>query len=260
MTNTTIDTQKQESVFICYGKLNPNSVMGYQYVIVEAGFYNSIQVQGFKNNNDAVFAYLSLGEVNTYSKIYERLKMTFVGKNDNWDSFLLNLDLEKTKTVLSETIDEFIKLGYNGIFFDNLDNFGIHGKQTAQKNSLIAFIKNMKSKYPNHLFIQNAGLEFIDLTYPLIDAVLVESVASCFDFENKTYHLRSEEDFDFRLNQINTIRNQYKTPVLVVEYANSQTRYDSIAERLLPTAIPFFVGAIDLQTQPNFNLIPSYAF
>jgi uncharacterized protein (TIGR01370 family) len=260
MTSIPIDIKNQETLFICYGKLNPKSVVGYKYVILESSFYTSVEIQQFKENNETIFAYLSLGEVNQYSKLYDRLKSTFIGKNDNWNSFLLNLDLEITTTILAESIDEYIKLGYHGIFFDNLDNFGIHGKQTAQKNSLLAFIKNMKSQYPNHLFIQNAGLEFIDFTYPLVDAVLVESVASHFDFSTSTYQLRSEEEFKVRLDTLDMIHNQYEIPVLLVEYANSQERYNCIQDRLEPSEIPYFVGTIDLQTKPNFNPIPSYAF
>ena len=260
MTSIPIDIKNQETLFICYGKLNPKSVVGYKYVILESSFYTSVEIQQFKENNETIFAYLSLGEVNQYSKLYDRLKSTFIGKNDNWNSFLLNLDLEITTTILAESIDEYIKLGYHGIFFDNLDNFGIHGKQTAQKNSLLAFIKNMKSQYPNHLFIQNAGLEFIDFTYPLVDAVLVESVASHFDFSTSTYQLRSEEEFKVRLDTLDMIHNQYEIPVLLVEYANSQERYNCIQDRLEPSEMPYFVGTIDLQTKPNFNPIPSYAF
>ncbi len=260
MTSIPIDIKNQETLFICYGKLNPKSVVGYKYVILESSFYTSVEIQQFKENNETVFAYLSLGEVNQYSKLYDRLELTFIGKNDNWNSFLLNLDLEITTTILAESIDEYIKLGYHGIFFDNLDNFGIHGKQTAQKNSLLAFIKNMKSQYPNHLFIQNAGFEFIDFTYPLVDAVLVESVASYFDFTTTTYQLRSEEEFKVRLDTLNMIHNQYKIPVLLVEYANSLERYNCIQDRLEPSEMPYFVGTIDLQTKPNFNPIPSYAF
>jgi uncharacterized protein (TIGR01370 family) len=260
MTSIPIDIKNQETLFICYGKLNPKSVVGYKYVILESSFYTSVEIQQFKENNETIFAYLSLGEVNQYSKLYDRLKSTFIGENDNWNSFLLNLDLEITTTILAESIDEYIKLGYHGIFFDNLDNFGIHGKQTAQKNSLLAFIKNMKSQYPNHLFIQNAGLEFIDFTYPLVDAVLVESVASHFDFSTSTYQLRPEEEFKVRLDTLDMIHNQYEIPVLLVEYANSQERYNCIQDRLEPSEIPYFVGMIDLQTKPNFNPIPSYAF
>ena len=260
MTSIPIEPKNQETLFICYGKLNPKSVVGYKYVILESSFYTSVEIQQFKENNETIFAYLSLGEVNQYSKLYDRLKSTFIGENDNWNSFLLNLDLEITTTVLAESIDEYIKLGYSGIFFDNLDNFGIHGKQTSQKNSLLAFIKNMKSQYPNHLFIQNAGLEFIDFTYPLVDAVLVESVASHFDFSTSTYQLRPEEEFKVRLETLDMIHNQYEIPVLLVEYANSQERYNCIQDRLEPSEMPYFVGTIDLQTKPNFNPIPSYAF
>lgn len=260
MTSMSIETKNQESLFICYGKLNPKTVVGYKYVILESFFYNPSDIHEFKKNNETVFAYLSLGEVNQYSQLYDRLKSTFIGENENWNSFLLNLELEITTTVLAESIDEYIKLGYNGVFFDNLDNFGIHGKQNNQQNSLLAFIKNMKSQYPHHLFIQNAGLEFIDFTYPLVDAVLVESVASQFDFTTSTYKLRSEEEFKVRLNTLNSIHNQYNIPVLLVEYANSQEKYNCIQDRLNPSGMPYFVGNINLQTKPNFNPIPSYAF
>jgi uncharacterized protein (TIGR01370 family) len=260
MNNTTIDTQKQESVFVCYGKINPKNVDGYKYLILESSFYTNAEIQKFKENNEHVFAYLSLGEMNKYSKHYDSLKSTFIGENDNWNSFLLNLELEKTTAILTESIEEYIQLGFNGVFFDNLDNFGIHGKQTTQKNNLLDFIQQMKLQYPHILFIQNAGLEFIDFTSPFIEAVLVESVASNFDFNSSTYELRLEEEFKSRLNQLNTIHNLYNVTILFVEYANTQEKYNAIQKRLKPSEIPFFVGTIDLQTKPNFNPIPSYAF
>lgn len=244
---------KHETVFVCYGNVNPSSVVGYKYVILEPFFYNQKEIQQFKESNENIFAYLSLGEINVYSKFYEKLKSLTIGRNKNWNSLLLNLETKETIAVLTEAIDEFIELGYSGIFFDNLDNFGIYGQQTNQKLKLLEFIKNMNSKYPNHMFIQNAGLEFIDLTYKFVDAILFESVASQYDFENKSYHLRSEKEFKIRQEKINEIGDKYNIPVLVVEYANSYDDYNEIIKRLYLNKLHFFVGNIDLQTIPNYS-------
>ena len=244
---------KHETVFVCYGNVNPSSVVGYKYVILEPFFYNQKEIQQFKESNENIFAYLSLGEINVYSKFYEKLKSLTIGRNKNWNSLLLNLETKETIAVLTEAIDEFIELGYSGIFFDNLDNFGIYGQQTNQKLKLLEFIKNMNSKYPNHMFIQNAGLEFIDLTYKFVDAILFESVASQYDFGNKSYHLRSEKEFKIRQEKINEIGDKYNIPVLVVEYANSYDDYNEIIKRLYLNKLHFFVGNIDLQTIPNYS-------
>lgn len=253
MNDNAIDKIKNEKVFVCYGKLDPNTINGYKYVIVESSFYTREAIQQFKNNNENVFAYLSLGEVNAYSKFFEKLKPLTIGRNENWNSFLLDLETEETIAVLTKAIDEFIELGYSGVFFDNLDNFGIYGQQTNQKHKLLEFIKKISLKYPNHMFIQNAGLEFIDETHKQVDAILFESVVSQYDFENKRYQLRSEEEFKMRQEKINEIDEKYKLPVLVVEYADSFENYNEITKRLNADTLDFFVGNIDLQTIPNFN-------
>lgn len=248
-----VDKIKLETVFVCYGKLNPSAIFGYKYVIIEPYFYTEKEIERFNENNENVFAYLSLGEVNVYSKSYEKLKTLTIGVNENWNSFLLNLETKETINILTEQIDEFIRMGYSGVFFDNLDNFGIYGQQTNQQHKLLEFIKNVNSKYPNHMFIQNAGLEFIDSTHKLVDAILFESVASQYNFENKSYHLRSEIEFEIRQKRIKEIADKYKIPILVVEYANSDENYNEIKKRLFPIMLNFFVGKIDLQTVPNYN-------
>lgn len=253
MNSNSIDKINLETVFVCYGKLNPETIFGYRYVIIESFFYTQKEIQQFKEHNENVFAYLSLGEVNVYSKFYEKLKPLTIGTNENWNSFLLNLQAKETIAVLTEAIDEFILMGYSGVFFDNLDNFGIFGQQTNQRCNLLAFIENMNSRYPNHLFIQNAGLEFIDSTHKLVDAIVFESVASQYDFESKSYHLCSQKEFDIRQKEINEIGHKYQIPVLVIEYADSYEDYNEIKKRLYQNKLNFFVGNIDLQTIPNYN-------
>ena len=52
MTSIPIDIKNQETLFICYGKLNPKSVVGYKYVILESFFYNPSDIHEFKKNNE----------------------------------------------------------------------------------------------------------------------------------------------------------------------------------------------------------------
>lgn len=253
MNRMPIETKNQESLFICYGKLNPKTVVGYHYVILESSFYKTSEIQEFKENNKKVFAYLSLGEVNKFVPFFNEFERCFVGKNNHWNSYLLDLSNQKTISVLTKVVRECINLGFDGIFFDNLDNFGEFGTQKNQKNQLIGFINTIKLNFPMVSIIQNSGLEFVHHTHKQTDAILTESVFSSYDFEKQTYILRSEDEYKQRLQTISDTQKQYKIPFLIVEYANSKSNYFKIKELLNTTKIPFFIGNIDLQTIPSFN-------
>jgi hypothetical protein len=247
------DVINQESVFVCYGKLNPTTIFGYKYVILEAFFYSELDIQEFKKNNELVFAYISLGEINSYSKWYKELKPFTVGMNQNWKSLLLNLENHETITVLKNEIKTLIQKGYSGVFFDNLDNFGAYGQQTNQQQYLIQFIKEISQNYPKHQFIQNSGLEFIASTHKYVAAILLESMASSYDFDKCEYQIKSQNEFIVNQEKIKTLTEHYKIPVLVVDYADSKEKYTAIKKKLQHCDVSFFVGKIDLQTIPNFN-------
>lgn len=241
------------NVLVCYGRLNPETVKGYNVVILEQEHYKPSEIKKMKTQNDKVLAYISLGEVNRHAKHYPLLKGSTLGKNQLWDSYYLDLTAEKTKQVLMKIIGETIAMGYDGFFLDNFDNFGPWGKQTAQKAELVALLKNIYDKYPHYTFLQNAGIDLIAQTAPYVDGVVVESVATDYSFTEKKYQLRADADFQQRASRLADISTQYKLPVTLIEYAGTEAMRAAVEKKISATGFDYFIGQIDLQKIPQFT-------
>lgn len=243
----------QSSVFFCYGKLDPLDVKGYSYVVIESKNYSIPDVKKFKKLNGNVLAYISLGEVNSQAKYYNLLKNNTLGKNENWDSYYLDLKSPETVQTLFSIIDQILADGYDGLFLDNIDNFCSFGFQKDQKAEIVQFMTDLNARYPNHIFIQNAGLELVEKTSELVDALVIESVASDFTFDDKAYKLRNQTEYDKYIRKLHQIRRKYKLPVILVEYADTQSLHDEIVKRIDRTGFLYFIGSIDLQGIPKFS-------
>ncbi|WP_166426937.1 endo alpha-1,4 polygalactosaminidase [Flavobacterium psychrotolerans] len=243
----------RSGVLVCYGKLKPENIKGYSYVILESKYYLPSDIRVLKSNNDTVFAYLSLGEVNANASHYEELKNAILGKNEIWNSYYLDLKSEKTKQIIMQIIENTLELGYDGLFFDNIDNFSTHGPQKDQKLELIALLKTIKEKYPKKKFIQNSGLDLVSETSSYINAIVVESVASNYTFNNKSYKLRNNKDFETYMLRLKSISESFQIPVILIEYANSEILFNEIVKRIAPSNFEYFIGNIDLQNIPKFK-------
>jgi uncharacterized protein (TIGR01370 family) len=245
--------KKQESLLVHYGKLNPSTTQGYAYLILEAAHYNKNEIQQFKESNKRVLAYVSLAEVNAHASYYKNIKNYTLEKNENWNSYLLNITNSETKLVIMELITNLIKKGFDGFFFDNFDNYGPYGKQGEQKHGLFSILKNIKERYPNLFIIQNAGLELLNETGKFVDAIAVESVATNYNLKTAQYQLRDSFAFQKYLQKIKCLSQKHNLPVLLIEYANTKALKDSVDSRLKNESFPYFVGHIYLQNIPQFE-------
>lgn len=248
-----IAQQLRGSVLVCYGRLNPVNISGYGCLIVESQHYTASEIKKFKSSNGKVLAYISLGEVNSGAKHFAALKSETLGKNKIWDSYYLDLGSAKTKEVILKLIADGVAKGFDGFFLDNIDNFSQWGPQKDQKSKLVSFLGEIGEKYPKLTFVQNAGLDLISETAPHVDAILVESVATDYNFEFKKYKLRKEEDFQARAARVKSIATQYKMPVILVEYADSKQLKKEVEQRINPLGFSSFIGNINLQTVPTFK-------
>lgn len=244
---------KKNTILVCYGKLSAESIKGYGYVILESKHYTTADVKKIKEQNEKVFAYISLGEVNAHAPHYKDLKGLTLGKNEIWNSYYLNLKAEKTATVLMKIIDRTLKKGYDGMFLDNIDNYTIHGPQKDQRKELVTLLRNIRETYPKNLFIQNAALDLIGETSSYIDGLAIESVASLYNFKDKKYALRDTKQFEATMERLKTINTTYKVPVILIEYAGSENLKNKILERIKPSNFQYFIGNIDLQGLPKFK-------
>lgn len=253
LANFIASDMKNNTVLICYGKLKAETIKGYGYVILESKNFLPSNIRVIKSQNDKVFAYISLGEVNENAPHYKELKASTLGRNKIWNSHYLDLRAPKTNQILMQIVDEIFAKGYDGLFLDNIDNFTIHGPQKSQKAELLALLKQIKDKYPKKQFIQNAGLDLASETAPLVDAIAIESVATAYDFKKKKYQLREKVQFESLLNRVKSVNEATKIPVILIEYSNSVKLTRQVLERIEATGFNYFIGNIDLQTLPKFK-------
>jgi hypothetical protein len=243
----------KSTVLVCYGRLSPETIKGYAYVILEPQFYNIYEIRKIKSQNENVLAYISLGEVNANAQHYNLLKDNTLGKNSIWDSYYLNLKSEKTGDILMDIIARNIELGYDGFFLDNIDNFTSFGPQPDQKAELIALLKRIHTKYPEKVFLQNAGLDLIGETAGFVDAVIIESVATNYTFNDKSYKLRDEGSFNNYVQKLKAINKTYNLPIILIEYADTMSLHNAVQRRVRNLGFEYFIGQIDLQKIPEFT-------
>jgi hypothetical protein len=251
--NSFQNDMKKSNVLICYGKLNPELIKGYKYVIVESKHYFASNVRVLKSKNEKVLSYISLGEVNENASHFLELKKHTLGKNEIWNSYYLDLNSKKTIETLMHIIDETFANGYDGVFLDNFDNFTIHGPQKSQHEALINLLKTIKEKYPKKMFIQNAGLDMVNETSMYIDAIAIESIATDYSFKEKKYSLRDQKQFEMNMNRIDGINKIYNIPFILIEYADTKDLMTKICNRIDNSKHQYFIGNINLQTIPKFK-------
>jgi polysaccharide biosynthesis protein PelA len=246
-------SQNRQKVLVCYGKFDVNLVKGYDLIIMESAHFNIYEVKKLKQNNKKIVAYISLGEVNEVDQNYKQLKNSTLGKNNDWNSYYLDLSAAKTVEVLNRNVEKILFMGYDGLFLDNIDNFNSFGPQFTQQKYLVEYIQTLRSTHPTAYIVQNAGLELIQNTRQYVDAMLIESVASNFTFEDKKYKLREQIDYFRYINEIKTISNKNKISIILVEYADTKKLAKSIKDRLDITKFPYFISDINLQNLPHFK-------
>lgn len=246
--------QKEPKVLICYAKLKPESISGYHMLILEPKHYLPSNIRVFKKQNEQVFAYLSLGEVNANADHFAKVSKYTLGKNEQWDSHYLNLNSPETLQVLLDLVAHYFAEGYDGLFLDNIDNYAQFGPQKDQKQALIELIRKIKTAFPAKKLIQNAGLELVPDTANYIHSIAIESVATNYDFTAQKYQLSDESRYNSLLASIEQIQNSFHKSILLIEYADDESLKRRVEERLSAVNCALFIGKIDLQQPPLLQL------
>jgi len=233
---------------ICYGRLNPLEVKGYDVLILEPEHYTESEILILRNNNNIVAGYISLTEVNNNSKHFDLLSDYIFGKNSTWNSSYIDIKKESAQEILQNLTDDIIDKGFNGLFMDNLDNVSQWGPLKDAEKSLVSIISAIKNNSNDIYLIQNSGFFLNDSLERITDAILVESLFSLYDFKTNEYRFRDKRSLDKMLKRINETSLNSKKDILVLEYANTAKMYIKLERQLKKLELDYFIGKIDLQT------------
>ena len=242
---------RNDQVLFTYGDFYPAEVSGYEILVIESAHFDSDDIAVLKQNNRTVLGYISLGEVNEAAAHFPEIKDFTLGRNEIWNSHILDIENEETRKSLMAIFDYNIGKGLDGMFLDNIDNYTEFGPTPGKKEALLDFLRVLNVVYPNIYLMQNAGVSIIKDTHPYINSVAKESVASNFDFQNSKYQLRNEETFVQLLNELKEVYEEYEVPIVLIEYADTPKLKKEIMQRLEQISWPVFIGKIDLQGIPD---------
>ncbi|NGP87896.1 endo alpha-1,4 polygalactosaminidase [Fodinibius halophilus] len=220
----------------------------YDLLIVEPENYTKAAVDTLNTSENTLLGYISLGEVNKYRWYYPLMEeQGFIGMNENWDSPYLNLADSTTRSILlDKVLPNIMVKGYDGLFLDTVDDVAPYTERSHLQPYMLEVIAGIKERYPEAIVIQNAGLFMLDKTHKYIDAVLIEDVATAYNFERKDYHLRPKESYQEKADKITTLKQKYNLPFLIVDFAKTNDLKRMARNRLDTLGMPYFISTIEL--------------
>ena len=236
-----------------YGDFYPEKTSGYDIIVLEGAHFDSGDVSILKKQNKTVLGYISLGEVNEAVAHFPELKDKTLGKNDLWNSHILDMEDAKTRAALMSIIDRNLEKGLDGMFLDNIDNYTQFGPTPNKIRFLVSFLQEVKLKYPNIVLMQNAGISILKDTAPFIDLIAKESIATNYSFTANKYQLRKEEVFQELAGELQQAQKEFDIPIILIEYADDRKLKQKVKTRIEGFNWPVFIGKIDLQTVPDLD-------
>ncbi|WP_298502975.1 endo alpha-1,4 polygalactosaminidase [uncultured Maribacter sp.] len=241
-------------LFVCYGKVNPELITGYDLVILESEHYTSSEIAIFNRNNTKVAAYISLTEVNEYASFYKEMAPYTLGKNGIWNSRFIDIKNKKAQEVLLKVINKIKQKGIEGLFLDNLDNVSQWGNLRNQKEEFIALLKRIKVENKNLFLVQNSGLFLAKELKNITNSIVVESVVSAYDFAKKEYAIRDINTQREIVKNLRQAKKIAKKPIYIIEYAETSRMKKMISREAKKIDFSVFVAQIDLQSIPKFKI------
>lgn len=205
------------------------------------------------NINSKYIAYLSVCEVEEYRDYFKEIKDEWIiGKNDIWNSLIVDITIPEYQNLLFSLIDNFVKIGFRGVFLDTLDSYLIviedPEKIKYYAETIASFIMSIRQRYPNIEILINRGFEFIDESFKdIVNFFVVEDLYTSYDFESKKYLLKSEQEVLFLKNELKKIFS-YGIPIVVIDYVDPSNKLlqIKIAQKIVKDGFIPFISTINL--------------
>ena len=247
---SSLNPRDQVRFGICYSKVTPDQVKPFDLVVLEPDNYTHNEVEALKQTGTEVIGYLSLGEVNPARWYYPLLEMRgFLGKNENWNSYYLDLSDSTTKSIIGNHVaPEIMVKGFDGFFLDTIDAVAPYTSRDTLQNDMYQVIKNLRDRFPESRIIQNAGLFLLDRTHNLVDGVALEDVATLYEFDSESYYIRNEREFSERVSLIQNYAAQYESTFYIIDFAVNPRDRREVARKLDTLSHPYYIGNIELDS------------
>lgn len=175
-----------------------------------------------------LLGYISLGEVENHRAWYAKVRRWGILKDENphWKgSYYVDLrDPRWTTLVIEELIPAILRRGFDGLFFDTLDNpiyleEGAPQKWKGATEAAARLVKAIRRHYPDIPLMLNRGYALLPMVEGEIDMVLGESVYADYDFDKKKNRLVEPKLYREQVKLLQeSKRRQPKLRIMTLDY------------------------------------------
>ncbi|MGC9122807.1 MAG: hypothetical protein ACP5IB_01865 [Thermoplasmata archaeon] len=171
-----------------------------------------------------------------------------IGYDNQWNQPIVNVSSQKWINYTICRVKYDIKLGFNGVMFDDLN---VVEEYPWEASGFIKIISLIRQEFKNIYIGINRGFELIKNVSEYINFVLYEDFGTYYNFNSNGYNFLNFSQLENLSNNINEIKS-YGIQVLALGYSpadcNYYTYFDSyIANKL---NVPLYIG--------NWNLTSLY--
>ncbi len=204
-----------------YGWGRSEELSRFEMVIIEPKGMTEEDIHYMQKHNTMVISYLSVMEVHPDDEIFSKLEeedFLFIGDkkmmNEPFGTYLVNLRSKRWIEYLIGRVDFYMnKLGTDGIFLDTMGDIEMPDIKEPIRSKQIEAVTNLlfslKLLYPEHLLIQNNGLESLyKHTAPFIDGIV---------WENPPFTLKESKAWaEKTIDKLNQLQKEWSIRVLLL--------------------------------------------
>ena len=223
--------------------------------------FTAAQVKQMESGGSQVLGYFSIGEAENFRDYFSTLSKSIIGPQDpDWPGdYQVAYWTPEWKAVAEKAIDQMVAAGYNGIYFDVVDEFYSSWAKSHDPNAeqdMVNLVESLKqyatSKDPNFKVWVNGGEELF--SHPdyvkAIDGVFKEEV---YYTDHGTKQPVSETQY--------TLQNLDKAiaagkPVVAIEYVTGATKIADIHTQAAHDGLGSYIGNLDLNGIDTDGILP----
>lgn len=203
---------------------------GFDAVVVEPDHVDAAGWTHRLNPATQVLAYVALGEVQPSRAYFGDLPPAWlVGENRGWGSRVVDQAAPGWPAFwVDRVIGPLWARGFRHFFLDTLDSYQLVARtpeaRAAQEAGMVRALRLLKQRYPQARLVFNRGFEILPELHGEASALVVESLHQGWNAERQAYQPVPEADRQWLLPHLRRARDEWRMPVVVIDYAPPEAR------------------------------------
>ena len=215
------------AVALYYGATVPLSEFrAFDLLVVDPG--HAATASAPKLPGTEVYAYVSVAEVLPTRPDYPDIPAAWkLARNGDWKSEVIDQTPDAwPEFFATRVVAPLWERGYRGFFLDTLDSYRLAARfdEQAQQAGVVRVIETLHRRFPGIALIMNRGFEIAPRVRDKVRMVAAESLYQGFNARTQRYEPVKEQDRQWLLGQLRTVRERDGLPALVIDYAPPHDR------------------------------------